>query len=168
MKYFNPIIALIVFIVACSPKNESQFDATDGDLKFSNDPIKSYSEYYLNQNISQYDLKNWRVVEDFDDSLFITKNFFLENLNEFLLFPDTVKINTISLYTLNDPIVSVNIDLASYYQKDLDVSATSIMTEYLISKISDSYSIKYGNPTSVDSIISLYKKKTGSTTNLME
>lgn len=152
MKLSYLIISLIVLIAACSPKNESNFAFSNGENSNSPTLIKSYSEYYLNDDISEYNLQNWRLDQNSEDSQSIIKNFTLENPKEFLqLKNDSVEIKRILISALNDSITSLKIELSPYLQSDLDKFPQSIMTEDLIFQISDAYSTKYGKPNSIDS-----------------
>jgi hypothetical protein len=120
----------------------------------SKDPIKSYSDFYLNQKISEYDLKNWSVeVNTENDTLFFVKNFVLEKPEQFLyLKKDTIEISFISLQTLNDTITSVDIQLAtSKSEKSNPFYPATGLKKELIFEISETYSSKYGMPSVLDS-----------------
>lgn len=148
--YFKYLIFIQLLLAACSPKNESLKQG----IVASNDPIKSYSDFYLNQKISEDDFKDWSVkVNSDEDTLFFVKSFVLEKPEQFLyLKEDTVEISFISLQTLKDTITSVDIQLeTSKNEKSIPFYPATGLKKELIFEISEMYSSKYGKPSVLDS-----------------
>jgi|SRR5690606_7983004 len=168
MRFIQRIIFSVILTVACSPKKDAHLQAKFEKNNISNAPIKSYSEYYLNENISKYNLKNWRKEEDNEDSLFSRKIFTLEKPNDFIrLEKNSIEINRISIHVLNDSISSLEIELSPFFQKDVDEPVEYTLSEYLVYDITDTYSLKYGKPSEIDSVLKKEGLKIGNVLDYM-